>query len=47
MRFDLSVTSRRSVQSPLGKENIDIQDMHNIVEGALDHVNPAVAKELS
>ena len=28
----------------LGKENIDIQDMHNIVEGALDHVNPAVAK---
>lgn len=28
----------------LGKENIDIQDMHNIVEGALDRVNPAVAK---
>ena len=28
----------------LGKENIDIQDMHNIVEGALEHVNPAVAK---
>lgn len=28
----------------LGKEGIDIQDMHNIVEGALDQVNPAVAK---
>lgn len=28
----------------LGKENIDIQDMHNIVEGALEEVNPAVAK---
>ncbi len=28
----------------LGKENIDIQDMHNIVEGALESVNPAVAK---
>ena len=28
----------------LGKEGIDIQDMHNIVEGALDRVNPAVAK---
>ncbi len=28
----------------LGKENIDIQDMHNIVEGALEQVNPAVAK---
>ena len=28
----------------LGKEGIDIQDMHNIVEGALDKVNPAVAK---
>ena len=44
MRFDLSVTSRRNVQSPWEKKNIDIQDMHNIVEGALDHVNPAVAK---
>ena len=28
----------------LGRENIDIQEMHNIVEGALEHVNPAVAK---
>ncbi len=28
----------------LGKENIDIQDMHNIVEGALEQVNPAVAR---
>ncbi len=28
----------------LGKENIDIQDMHNIVEGALEQVNPSVAK---
>lgn len=28
----------------LQKEEIDIQDMHNIVEGALDQVNPAVAK---
>lgn len=28
----------------LGRENIDIQDMHNIVEGALEEVNPAVAK---
>ena len=28
----------------LEKEGIDIQDMHNIVEGALERVNPAVAK---
>ena len=28
----------------LDKENIDIQDMHNIVEGALEQVNPAVAR---
>ena len=28
----------------LGKENIDIQDMHNIVEGALEQVNPSVAR---
>ena len=28
----------------LGRENIDIQDMHNIVEGALEQVNPAVAR---
>ncbi|MCC8164543.1 MAG: anaerobic ribonucleoside-triphosphate reductase [Lachnospiraceae bacterium] len=28
----------------LGKENIDVQEMHNIAEGALDQVNPAVAK---
>ena len=28
----------------LGRENIDIQDMHNIVEGALDQVNPSVAR---
>ena len=28
----------------LGKEGITIQEMHNIVEGALDRVNPAVAK---
>ncbi|MBS6397025.1 MAG: anaerobic ribonucleoside-triphosphate reductase [Clostridiales bacterium] len=28
----------------LGKEGIDIQEMHNIVEGALERVNPAVAK---
>lgn len=28
----------------LNKEEISIQDMHNIVEGALEKVNPAVAK---
>jgi ribonucleoside-triphosphate reductase len=28
----------------LGRENIDIQDMHNIVEGALEQVNPSVAR---
>ena len=28
----------------LEKEEISIQDMHNIVEGALEKVNPAVAK---
>ena len=28
----------------LGKDEILIQDMHNIVEGALEKVNPAVAK---
>ena len=28
----------------LGKEEIPIADMHNIVEGALEKVNPAVAK---
>ena len=28
----------------LNKEEITIQDMHNIVEGALEKVNPAVAK---
>ncbi|MDO4299137.1 MAG: anaerobic ribonucleoside-triphosphate reductase [Lachnospiraceae bacterium] len=28
----------------LGKEGITIQEMHNIVEGALEAVNPAVAK---
>ena len=28
----------------LGKKEIPIQDMHNIVEGALERVNPAVAK---
>ncbi len=28
----------------LGKEGIEIQEMHNIVEGALDRVNPDVAK---
>ena len=28
----------------LGKEGIDIQDMHNIAERALEKVNPAVAK---
>ena len=28
----------------LGKEGITIQEMHNIVEGALEKVNPAVAK---
>ncbi len=28
----------------LGKDQIPIQDMHNIVEGALEKVNPAVAK---
>ena len=28
----------------LGKEYIDVQDMHNIAEGALERVNPAVAK---
>ncbi len=30
--------------SSLGKDGITIQDMHNIVEGALEQVNPAVAK---
>ncbi len=29
---------------PLGKNEIEIQEMHNIVEGALERVNPAVAK---
>ena len=28
----------------LDKEEISIQDMHNIVEGALEEVNPSVAK---
>ena len=28
----------------LGKKEITIQEMHNIVEGALEQVNPAVAK---
>ena len=28
----------------LGKKEIPIADMHNIVEGALEKVNPAVAK---
>ena len=28
----------------LGKSEIQIQEMHNIVEGALERVNPAVAK---
>lgn len=28
----------------LGKENIEIAEMHNIVEGALERVNPKVAK---
>ena len=28
----------------MGKEEISIQDMHNVVEGALEKVNPAVAK---
>ena len=28
----------------LNKDEISIQDMHNIVEGALEKVNPAVAK---
>ena len=28
----------------LGKKELPIQDMHNIVEGALEEVNPAVAK---
>ena len=28
----------------LNKKDIPIQDMHNIVEGALEQVNPAVAK---
>ena len=28
----------------LGKNEIEIQEMHNIVEGALERVNPAVAK---
>lgn len=30
----------------LGKENIDIQDMHNIVEGALRPCKPGGGKEL-
>ena len=28
----------------LGKNEIEIQEMHNIVEGALERVNPAVVK---
>ena len=28
----------------LGKNEIEIQEMHNIVEGRLERVNPAVAK---
>jgi len=42
IRFICNFAQERA--ESLGKENIDIQDMHNIVEGALDHVNPAVAK---
>ena len=42
IRFICNFAQERA--ESLGKENIDIQDMHNIVAGALDHVNPAVAK---
>ncbi len=28
----------------MGKEEIEISEMHNIVEGALERVNPKVAK---
>lgn len=34
----------RDKAESLGKEGITIQEMHNIVEGALEAVNPAVAK---
>ena len=36
IRFICNFAQERA--ESLGKENIDIQDMHNIVEGALDHV---------
>lgn len=36
--------SAKEKAESLGKEGITIPEMHNIVEGALDKVNPAVAK---
>ena len=37
-------TDRAEAMSKERKGGILIQDMHNIVEGALEQVNPAVAK---
>ena len=34
----------RDKAESLDKQEISIQDMHNIVEGALEKVNPSVAK---
>ena len=34
----------REAADKMGKEEIQIAEMHNIVEGALDKVNPKVAK---
>ena len=44
MRSHLSVSLHMTGRSPLKKDGITIQEMHNIVEGALERVNPAVAK---
>ena len=40
----LSVSFAQEHADSLGKNEIQIQEMHNIVEGALERVNPAVAK---
>ena len=40
----LCCQSAQSKAESLHKEGITIQEMHNIVEGALEAVNPAVAK---
>ena len=44
MRLPLSVNMPRRKRRREAKDGITIPEMHNIVEGALDKVNPAVAK---